>query len=153
MDENPYVMKILEEALLNGNIHIAARRGLLFRASYKANSHSIKKAKSDRGLPHLYLLLAAAIKNDSQMKDQADMQYQYPLSLHSTCTLERSLRHVYVELYLHEGEIHARLQEVSDEIDGMPGFSSREASGSSIEEALSNALNSPPVRVIGFRVE
>ncbi len=145
------MITILEEYLTSGIIHIAASSGFLFYATYEGSD---KKTcvSSDRGLPHLFMLLAAAISGNDALKAEADNKYKYPLSMRSEGFQERKIRHAYVRISKVETTIFVRIEGVACKFirSEIPGLSRQESAGGTIEEALKNALDAKPHRFISY---
>lgn len=145
------MMKILEDALAYGSIHIGYKHGFLFRISYKSPGKETINKESDRGLPHLFLSLAAAISGNEQIKIEADEKYKYPLSYSASCTQERAIKHTCIHICIFEGSICVLIQKTDAWIADTPGVSSKQGHGLSIEEAFQKALEATPVPAISLR--
>jgi hypothetical protein len=139
----------LEDYLMFGSIHIAGDNGFLFTAGFRGPNVDYISVQSDRGFDHLFLLIASAILADDEIKDFADNKYKYPLTISSTCELERALRHEYIEIFKFEELVRVRLKAVSS-LNGtgdVPGLVSREGTGATISEAITNALATKPQKM------
>ncbi len=80
-------MREIEQYLKGGTIAMCSM-GLLFKADFVFNGEIICREQSDKGLNHLFALLAARIANNPDIKKQADVLYPYSMSVVADCNKE-----------------------------------------------------------------
>jgi hypothetical protein len=147
------MIEMLEKYVQYGDVHITAWQGFLFKAGYKSrNGEKTVIVKSDRGLDHLYMILASELSEDKELKLRANTLFVYPLSKTDDSMYERSIRHAHVEMsFDHEKELFdVFIRQAGEDDKGFPGTMAKKGHAKTLADAFAAAIKAKSIPIDAF---